>query len=195
MKNKATRMSIVIICLVLAMLAYYAYLSNRGRKQKEDGEKKVVQEVLAVDLEKQYPGTVREVMKYYNRIMECLYRETCTEEEIEALGRRARMLYDDELLTANPEEDYLVRLKSEVQDYRSKKRKLTSSAVPSASSVDYFKEDGYEFARILCSYTLVTDGQGRSLNTMYLLRRDKNRQWKIYGWDAAENLWINQIGE
>lgn len=195
MKNKATRMSIVIICLVLAMLAYYAYLSNRGKQQKASGEKKVVQEVLAVDLEKQYPGTVREVMKYYNKIMECLYRETCTDDEITALGNKARVLYDDELLEANPQEEYLLRLQSEVKDYRNKKRSITSSSVPSASSVDYFKEDGYEFARILCSYTLVTDGQGRTLKTMYLLRRDKNRQWKIYGWDAAENLWINQIGD
>lgn len=195
MKNKATRMTIVIVCLVFAMLAYYAYISNRSRTQKASGEKKVVQEVLATDLEKRYPGTVREVMKYYNQIMECLYRENCTDDEIVALGNKARELYDEELLGANPQEEYLVRLQSEVKDYRNKKRSITSSSVPSGSNVEYFKQDGYEFARILCSYTLVTDGKGNTLNTMYLLRRDANRRWKIYGWDAAENLRIYQMGD
>ncbi|MCM1326293.1 MAG: hypothetical protein NC094_03295 [Bacteroidales bacterium] len=188
MKNKTTRITIVIICLVLGMLAYYAYLSNRRVSQKAANVKNMVQEVLATDLTKKYPGTVREVMKFYNQIMLCLYRGECTDDEILALGSKARELYDEELLEANPEEEYRTRLLAEVKDYRNKKRSITSSSVPSASNVETFKEDGYEFARIQCSYTLVTDGQGRTLNTVYLLRRDKNRRWKIYGWDAAENL-------
>lgn len=194
-KNKSTRITIVIVCLVMAMVAYYAYLSNRSKARKSDSSKNVVQDVLSRDMATNYPGTVREVMKYYNQIMVCLYREDCTDEDIIALGNKARELYDEELLEANPQEEYLVRLQSEVKDYKNQKRRITSSSVPSASNVDTFKRDGYEFARILCSYTLVTDGQGKTLNTMYLLRRDGNRQWKIYGWDAAENLWINQMGD
>lgn len=195
MKGKTTRITIVIICLVLGMLAYYAYLTNRSNAQKASNTKNMVQEVIATDLTKRYPGTVREVMKFYNQIMLCLYRGECTDEEILALGSKARELYDEEFLEANPEEDYQIRLLSEVKDYRNKKRSITSSSVPSASNVDTFKKDGYEFARIQCSYTLVTDGKSITLNTMYLLRRDRDRKWKIYGWDAAENLWINQIGE
>lgn len=195
MKNKTARITIVIVCLVLAMLAYYAYLSNRSSGRRSANSKNAVQEVIATDLTKQYPGTVREVMKFYNQIMMCLYHGECTEEEIIALGSKARELYDEELLEANPEEEYQIRLLAEVMDYRNKKRRITSTSVPSASNVDTFTKDGFEFARIQCSYTLVTDGKGQTLNTMYLLRRDKNRKWKIYGWDAAENLWGNQIGE
>lgn len=195
MKGKTTRITIVIICLVLGMLAYYAYLSNRRDARKSSGGKNMVQEVIATDLSKKYPGTPREVMKFYNQIMLCLYRGECTDEEIIALGSKARELYDDEFLEINPEEEYQIRLLAEVKDYRSKKRSITSSAVPSASNVEFFERNGYEFARIQCSYTLVTDGKSKPLNTMYLLRRDKNRKWKIYGWDAAENLRMNQIGE
>ena len=30
--------------------------------------------------------------------------------------------------------------------------------------------------------------RGVSQDVIYLLRRDENRQWKIYGWDRAQNV-------
>ncbi len=194
MKNKTIQATIIIVVLALGLVAYYAYLSNRSNAQKSAKNKRLVQEVLSVDLTKRYPGTAREVMKFYNQIMECLYREECTEEEIKALGGKARELYDEEFLAANPEDAYQVRLLAEVEDYKKNKRKITASSVASASSVDSYEQDGHKFSRILCVYTLVTDGQSRPVNTVYLLRRDGSRKWKIYGWGAAENLWIYQTG-
>ena len=40
------------------------------------------------DLEKDYPPTPREVIKYYNEILDCFYNEEATKEEIEDLGNK-----------------------------------------------------------------------------------------------------------
>ena len=58
----------------------------------------------------------------------------------------------------------------------------------SSANVDTFTEDGYEFARIHCIYTVLDGGQSNLVDMVYLLRRDGNRRWKIYGWDLAQNV-------
>ena len=37
-------------------------------------------------------------------------------------------------------------------------------------------------------YTVLEGGKSNLVDTVYLLRRDENRRWKIYGWDLAENV-------
>ena len=36
--------------------------------------------------------------------------------------------------------------------------------------------------------TVLDGGQSSLVDTVYLLRRDENRRWKIYGWDLAANV-------
>ena len=54
--------------------------------------------------------------------------------------------------------------------------------------MDTFKQDGFEFARLSCSYYITESGHTIIQDMVYLMRRDENRQWKIYGWDQAENV-------
>jgi hypothetical protein len=71
---------------------------------------------------------------------------------------------------------------------KNNKRKITSVSLASSTNVDYYTADGYSFARISCGYTMTENGKKSSTVMVYLLRRDDNRRWKIYGWETADQL-------
>lgn len=186
MKKSTTRVTLVIIIMIIGVVGYYTYLSNRNRTLQEETAITPAQETLSRDLSIDYPPTPKEVVKYYNEILKCFYNEDCTEEEIEALGAQARELYDEELLANNEYDTYLIQLKADIQEYKDQERKITSISVASSTSVDYYTKDGYSFARIMCGYNVMEGTVGHSASQVYLLRRDENKKWKIYGWMSLE---------
>lgn len=185
MKKATTRVTIVVIILVVGVVGYYAYLSNRAKESQREATLSAVQSVLSRNLESDYPKTVKEVIKYYNEIMKCFYNEECTEKEIEALGIQARGLYDAELLEENEITAYMERLYNEIANFKNSQRKITSISLAGNTSVDYFDQDGYSFARIQCIYNVSEGGVTTGSIERYLLRRDENRRWKIYGWEIV----------
>lgn len=188
MKKSTVRVTVVFVVMILIVIGFYAYLSGKSRAAADDVKMTQIQLVLSRDMQNDYPPTVKEVIKYYADIQKCFYNEECTDEEVEQLGRKARELYDDELLSINEESANLLQLKADIASFKSDKKQIGSVAVASSVNVDTFQEDGYDFARIQCTYSLIEDGQSSMSSTIYLLRRDENRRWKIYGWDLAKNV-------
>lgn len=188
MKKATPKLVITFICLIVLLVGYYAYLANKDREEKEEAKMTAVQEVLSRDLQYDYPPTVKEVIKYYNEIVKCFYNEDCTEGEINELGQKARELYDEELLEANEVGPYLIRLQGEVKEHKEKERHISVVVLGSSTSVDYFEEDGYSFARIMCGYNVTEGDENHATKQIYLLRKDENNRWKIYGWEDATNL-------
>lgn len=188
MKKNTTITAIVILVIIVGIVGGFAYLSGKSRDREDEATATNVQKVLWKDLQNDYPQTVREVVRYYTEIQKCIYNEECTEEEIEQLGLKERELYDEELLANNDEAGNLLLLKAEVSTFRDEERKILSTSVASSTNVDTFTEDGYEFARIYCTYSMMEKGKSSYVRMVYLLRRDENRHWKIYGWDLADNV-------
>ena len=188
MKKITIKTTLIFLVLIIGVVAYFAYLATKSRDRDQEADMRAVQLVLSRDLENNYPPTVKEVMKYYTDIQKCLYAEECADEEIEQLGMKARALYDDELLAANDVTVHLLQLKSEITSFQEDSKKITAVSVASSANVDTFTEDGYEFARIHCMYTILADGQSSLVDMVYLLRRGEDRRWKIYGWDLAQNV-------
>ena len=189
--KKSTTIIIIVAILVVAMVAYYCYLINQDRQAIEEQSLTTVQKTLARDLEKDYPPSPKEVIKYYNEVMKCFYNEDCSVEEIEALAQQARLLYDDELVENNPWDTYLAGLTLEIVQFKEQNRRIASASVASSTDVDYFTDDGYEFARIRCGYSFTQGKTSDSTIEVYLLRKDENKHWKIYGWDLAENVYVD----
>ncbi len=192
MKKMNPKLIITFICLLVLLLGYYAYLSNKDREEKKEAELSVIQETLSRDLQNDYPPTPKEVIKYYNELLKCFYNEECTDEEIDDLGNQARILYDDELLEANELGSYLMRLRQEVLDYREKERRIATASVAASTNVDYFEEDGFDFARIMAVYNIMEGKTSNPTRQVYLLRKDEENHWKIYGWDDAANIELYQ---
>lgn len=193
MKKSTIRVTIILVVVIVGLVALYAFLLGKAKREIEEASMTPVQSVLSKNLDYDYPATVKEVIKYYTEIEKCLYNEECTDSEVESLGMQARKLYDWELLENNELTDYLVKLKADIKSFRSGKRAISSISVAAATNVDYFSEDGYDFARIHCGYTVKeSNGVLKSEGRVYLLRRDENRQWKIYGWDSADNVHVGE---
>lgn len=186
--TSVTKITVFFIFLLVLVVGYYAYLSGTHRTEQQEAVMSEIDTALSRNLENNYPSTPKEVVKYYNDLMKCFYNEDCTEEELQELGKKSLQLFDEELRENNEEESYLIRLQGEVQNYKNNKRKITSVSLASSTNVDYYTADGYSFARIACGYGMTENGKKSSTMLVYLLRRDKNRKWRIYGWETADQL-------
>lgn len=188
-KGKFTTQSIIVLMiLILGVVGYYCYLVNRSNRSADEKAPTTVENVLLRDLEHNYPPTPKEVVRYYNDIIKCFYNEKCSQEELEALALKARGLYDQELLDHNEWDTYLFNLEAEIQDFRNNNRKISNISLASSMDVEEFTKDGYKFARIRCGYNILQGRDSSSSLQVYLLRKDEDGHWKIYGWDLAENL-------
>lgn len=187
MKKSTARGAMFIVILIVGVIGYYAYLSNRNREAVDEANMTAVQSALSRDLEMDYPSTPKEVIKYYNQILKCLYNEECTDAELEELGNKARELYDEELLGANELGTYMMRLKQEVAEYKEQGKIITSASVAASTNVVYDQVDGYDFAKIACGYNIMQGKVNTPTKQIYLLRRDDDRRWKIYGWQLSES--------
>lgn len=183
MKKSTIRVTIVCLVLIVGVVSYYLYLSQKSRNIASDAAETKIQRILSRDLEKEYPPTPKEVVKYFTEIQKCLYGEECTAEEIEELGMKARELFDPQLQEINQAEDYIPRLIAEIETFHTDKKQIVSISLPSSVNVDEFEEDGYKFARLYCKYSTTEQGKSSQQQVIYLLRRDEGRRWKIYGWD------------
>ena len=188
-KIKGTRKIVLIIVLAALVLGYYFYLSNRNTpagSEETDVETMTESErVLSRDLQTNYPPTPREVVKYFSEITECFYNEEHTDEELQALGLRMREIYDDELVNNQKEETYLDLLKSDVEDFKESGRTISSFAPSSSLDVEIFEKDGHECARLYCVYDIKQDGLLYQTTLCFILRKDEDSHYKIYGWKAV----------
>lgn len=178
----------LLLAIGCVLLAYYMINLRIEKSKPEDYvPMTAIQQVLSRNLDTNYPHTPKEVIKYYSDITQCFYNEEHTEEELYALAMKAMELYDYDLANNKTEEDYLRDLKLEIQDFKAKDYSISSYTTSSSTDVYYFKEDGRDFARLYCTYTIRTGTVMDTIEEVFLLRMDLEGHWKIYGWDLAKN--------
>lgn len=187
---KGTKGVILLCIMVLLVVGYYYHLSNRDVPEKEEvSEEEVlteVQKVLVRNLETNYPQTPREVVKYFSEITKCLYNEELTDEEVYDLGMKLRELYDDELIANQSEEDYIEQLKADVVTSHTKNQDLFNYTLSSSVDVETYTQDGYEWAKLHCIYGVRQNKLLYNSDTVFLLRKDANEHYKIYGWQLVK---------
>ncbi len=190
MKEKSSGVKVFVIGLILVglVLGYFFYLSAKKSDKNADDDVKVgaVQEVLLRNLEKNYPPSPREVIKYYGKITQCFYGEEYTEEEFYQLAMKIQELYDDELVANQTQEQYLEGLRWEIGQFKEQEMVISSYSLPSSTDVEFFSEDGYNWARLYATFTLRKGTQLGMTSEVFLLRRDEAGHWKIYGWQLED---------
>ena len=181
-KNNSIKGILVIVILALGVLAYFYVINNRMKQVEQDVQKiSPVQELLIQDLSSSYPKTPKEVVKMYSEITRCFYGEEYTEEEFIKLADMSRQLFDDELRANQDEESYLRALKGEVATYRQMNRIISSYSVSSSADVKYYNYKDAEWAQLIAMYSVKTSGKVEPSKERYLLRKDADGHWKIYG--------------
>lgn len=192
MKKKKRNMKNIVVVIILAALVlfYYYHLSSRQGEPNEETytESSAVKEVLARNLSVSYPPTPKEVIRYYSEITKCFYNEEYTDEELEKLAIQAQGLYDSELIANKSQEQYLTDLKSDILTFREKEYMIASYTLSSSVDVENLKftRDGYEWAKVYCYYTLSSGRETLRTTEVFLLRKDEEGHWKIYGWELAD---------
>lgn len=181
MKNGIKTAVIVVVCAALC-LGYYYYLSHRDSgKEKEMSE---VEMIVSKDLEKSYPKTAREVVKFYNRILKCYYSQEYSSDQLEKMAEQARMLMDEELKEINPQDLYLEAVKTDISNYEEDKKTISSISLEGSKEVEYKTKDGRDYAYVDVSYFMKSNQakqkSGRVSQT-YILRKDEDSNWKILG--------------
>lgn len=180
---------VILIFLACLIVGYYAYLSNRNNAKQEDAESAIltdVEKTLSRDLGTNYPPTPREVIKYFSDITKCFYNEEYSEEKLVELADKIRLLYDEELVANQTEAEYIKQLKEDIEEFKENKRTIYSYAPSSSIDVETFTEDGYEWARLYCLYSIKEGAMVKKSNTQFLLRKDSDGHYKIYGWKLVE---------
>lgn len=183
---RGTKGLIIVAILVLMVVGYYYYLSNRDRATEENIDISAVQEILLQDLERNYPPSPKEVVKYYLEASKCMHNEKLSDEDITAMGEKMLLIYDDELALNKPKEEYLKDLKSEITAFQDGDYSIVNYSTSSSTDVDYFSVDGYSFARLYGTYYLRMGKKMKSLEQVFLLREDEDGHWKIYGFQPVE---------
>lgn len=183
MKNfKGTKGIVIFIIFIILILGYYFYLSNRVTASDEEPvETTATQEVLLRDMEKNYPATPKEVVKYYSELTKCFYNETHSDEEIGQLSERAMEMYDAEL-AENQTGEYSESLKEDIISFKQSKIQISSYRVSNSTDVDYYYSDGREYASLYCTFSLRKGTELFGIEENFILRKDEDEHWKILGW-------------
>ena len=185
------RSMIVIVLMLMLMIGYFYHISNRDTSQTTQAESEkstsVVASVLLRNLERNYPSTPKEVIKYYAELNQVLYSEEYSEVEFRALASKMRLLFDEELVANQPDEEYQEGLKDEIESFRKNNWVISSFATSASTDVERFTQDGFEFARLYCTFTIRQSGSYGSTQEVFLLRKASDGHWKIYGWQLVKD--------
>lgn len=180
--------TLIIISVLIAMgLLYYYYLSSNDKtvEKKSDAEVDEVSKLINKDLDNSYPATPREVVEFYSRILSCYYGGKCDENEIERLAAQSRKLFDDELNSKNPYEEYVKNLKADIKQYKEEKKKISTYIIEKSGDIEYKTFQSHFYAKVDCAYYIKGDGvTSRTLET-YTLRKDSAGKWRILYWSLT----------
>lgn len=182
--------SIILIAVFITLgLVYYYYLANRTSSQ-DATQKAIKNEELAAlttrNIDENYPESVREVVKLYARITKAYYENSLTDEQIETLGKQARLLFDDELKSKQTDSDFYTALKTDIENYNLAKTYISTYKIESSTRTEYKTMQGREYASLGLIYYLRRGDELVPSPTKFTLRKDKNGRWKILYWELTD---------
>lgn len=187
--KKYGRTIIVIAVLVALGLGYYYYLANKDTGKDatdiaaDTGEVSVL---ISKDIMANYPESPKDVVNLYVRITKAYYDTSLTDEQIEALGKQARLMFDDELKNTQTDADFYEKLKEDIGNYNSTKTRISSYVIQSAAKTKYSTFKDRQYASIALVYYLRQGDKLIDSPTKFTLRKDDDGHWKILFWELTE---------
>ena len=187
--KKYGRTIIVIAVLVALGLGYYYYLANKDTgKDATDiaADTSEVSVLISKDIMANYPESPKDVVNLYARITKAYYDTSLTNEQIEALGKQARLMFDDELKNTQTDADFYEKLKEDIGNYNSPKTRISSYVIQSAAKTKYSTFKDRQYASIALVYYLRQGDKLIDSPTKFTLRKDDDGHWKILFWELTE---------
>ena len=185
-QNPVVLTGIMIAVAALIIAGFFILRDRAAKKQENKKSKNEVQKLIEMNLDENYPGNAREVLKIHNRLMKCYYNEELTETEIRKLSAQNYKLFDKELMEKNPYEDYLKRLIKDIANYKTLKITVINTSIQDFSEAEREVKGGYNFCNLLTSYFLKEESARKTVNHKFYLREDDDGKWKILFWEKTE---------
>lgn|GEM_PF-1354085 len=152
--------------------------------QEDENEESLVEEICNLDLENSYPKSAADVVEYFAKITKALYNEDYTDDEFMTMSSKRTALLDDELVANQTDID--ASLKSEVEEKKQAGIVIANYIVDDDDDFVY-KEVGNDYcADGNCMFSMRSDSARVIYNYEFVLRRDTDGKWKIYGWEIEE---------
>lgn len=184
---KKVRIVIIAVVLVGLVCGGFYYMSSKKDVSVENKtELTTLDKIILKDLESNYPSTPRAVVKLYNQIITCYYSAEFKDDEFEKLVDQALLLFDDELKAKNPKDEYMKTLSNEIEEYKTKDKTISQTAVCSSNDVLYRNDNGDEIAYVNASYFIKEGKEHVKTYEQYVLRKDEKGNWKILGYYEIE---------
>ena len=187
--KKYGRTIIVIAVLVALGLGYYYYLANKDTGKDATDIAADTSEgsvLISKDIMANYPESPKDVVNLYARITKAYYDTSLTNEQIEALGKQARLMFDDELKNTQTDADFYEKLKEDIGNYNSTKTRISSYVIQSAAKTKYSTFKDRQYASIALVYYLRQGDKLIDSPTKFTLRKDDDGHWKILFWELTE---------
>lgn len=177
---------LIITLLASAILACYIRLiSDTSSNEDEAVDASELGQILSRDMDLNYPANPHDVVLFYSRIIKAFYDGEYNEDQLNGLAQHARAMFDDELLSHNDYDEYMERLKEEIEAYRQNKKIIADYTVERASDIEFLVDNGIQYAKVkTVYYTAEGDGRRSKVYEEYTLRQADNGQWKILYWDV-----------
>lgn len=197
MKGKKLAQMIGSLCLVIVVVLGVFLALNLGEDNsvfsKDEKPNTEAQIILSKDIDRNYPATVREVVRLFARISKCYHNEAVSEQELNDLIEMQRKLFDDEFLENNPLDTFTNNLSAEIEAAKSRKYQMVTWRVQKQSSVETWQDGENNFARIIASFTMNEKEEGYTRTfEEFLLREDLSGHWKIVGWRLTDPIEIEE---
>lgn len=186
--KKKIGIGLVLVILAVALLGIFYYITHHSSDNLENSteEASEIQQLISKNIETNYPATPRAVTNLYSRMLACMYNEDYSDDELTQLLDQMYLLYDTELQEENPIDTFYESMTSEAQDYKSKNWTISNYTIPDSDEVTYDTIDGNSFAALTVSYFVKEDTSYVKSLQNYMLRKDEDGNWKIYGY-SLEN--------
>lgn len=179
--KKAKFIIIGLACICLICFGFYSFTKDRETVEKDLTE---VEKLIVKDLDKSYPKTPREVVKFYMRINRCFYGEELSDEQVNELVDQTLLLLDEDLLAENPRDKFYDSIVLEMKEAKSDNITVVSVDVCDTNEVkriDDKKGDGTidKLAYVNGNYFINYDGSFVYSYKEFVLRQDDDGRWKI----------------
>jgi len=182
----------VVVCVVLGIFLALNLGEDDGIFSKDEKKPNTeAQNILAKDIDRNYPATVREVVRLYARISKCYHNEAISEEEFQNLVEMQRKLFDEEFLNNNPLDTFVNNLAAEIDAAKGREYQMVTWWVQKQSSVLNWQDGENNFSSIIACFTMNEKGKGYTRTfEEFLLREDEKGRWKIVGWRLTDPVEI-----
>ena len=168
---------IAILIMILVSVNFYFSIKRLKPVSQEKKEIGQILNEMEEEIRTEYPDDPTQVITLHNTLMDALYGDQVTQEQVQQIIQIQRTLYDSEFLELTTGEKQLEDVTRELLMIKEQNLKIISSNIMNSY------EEPPEVVKVeVAHYTNQTD-----IIRLYMLRKEtvegpQKDTWKIYGW-------------